>query len=179
MVDIVNQDGEIVEPADVEYAYTRDGRRTVGKEYPNPIPMEAPLGTVPYEDIWVTIRKMVLDHARMEKERSDGEEFDTEEEANDFDVGDDFDPASPWEEHHEPTDPWPQSRAAMELEARIREHRNGGRIDQLRAELSALEEGREWPPKSDSQVEVQSQTLEVTNQAGKKVGEVKPKASDG
>lgn len=28
-----------------------------------------------------------------------GDDFETEEEANDFDIGDDFDPSSPWEEN--------------------------------------------------------------------------------
>lgn len=145
-MEIVNEDGEVIDQDTVEFSYTRKGRHELGKEYPDPRPMEAPLGQAPYEDIWVTIKRMVLDHAKMQAEKEGDEEFDSEDEANDFDVGDDFDPASPWEEHHEPTDPWPMSTAARELEQRIIEHRNKGRIDDLKLELQALQEGKEWPP---------------------------------
>lgn len=142
---IVTEDGEPVSQALLEYSYTRDGRREIGVEFPNPIPVEAPISQQPYEDIWVTIRRMVLDHAAREASSGD-DEMETEEEANDFDVGDDFDPASPWEEVHEPTDPWPMSAAARQLEQAIHEKRAQGRIAILKEELEALEQGKEWPP---------------------------------
>lgn len=145
-MEIVNEDGEIISQETVEYAYTRDGRKEIGKEYPDPRPMELPFGHEPHEPVWEMIRRMVLEHAKQAAEKEEGEEFDTEEEANDFDVGDDYDPASPWEEHHEPTDPWPMSTAARELEQRIIEHRNKGRIEDLKLELEALQAGKEWPP---------------------------------
>lgn len=148
-MDIVNEDGEVISPETVEYAYTREGRHEIGKEYPNPIPMEAPLGAEPYEDIWVTIRRMVLDQARREAAADKEEEFESEEEANDFEVGDDFDPSSPWEEYHEATDPWPMSTAARQLEQAIAEKRNQGRIAVLQQELEALQNGKEWPPKEE------------------------------
>lgn len=145
-MEIVNgYTGEVVSESEVEYAYTREGRKEIGLEFPNPIPMEAPLGQQPYEDIWVTIRRMVLDHARIQAEAGQ-EEMETEDEANDFDVGDDFDPSSPWEEHHEPVDPWPMSSAARQLEQAIAEKRNQGRISVLKEELEALSNGRPWPP---------------------------------
>lgn len=97
------EDGQPVSQALVEFSYTREGRKEIGVEFPNPVPVEAPLGAQPYEDIWVTIRRMVLDQAAREAASPD-DEMETEEEANDFDVGDDFDPASPWEEVHEPTE---------------------------------------------------------------------------
>lgn len=143
---LVTEDGEPVSAALVEYSYTREGRHLIGVEFPNPVPVEAPFAQEPYEDIWVTIQRMVLDRARQEKEANEKEEFETEEEANDFDVGDDFDPASPWEEVHEPTDPWPMSSAARQLEQSIMEERNKGRITLLQDELQALKEGRPWPP---------------------------------
>lgn len=147
MTDIVNEDGEVISPETVEYAYTRAGRKEIGKEYPNPIPMEAPLGYTPHEPIWEMIQRMVLEGARREAVASAEEEFETEEEANDFDTGeDDYDPQSPWEEHHEPTDPWPMSSAARQLEQAIAEKRNAGRISVLKEELEALEQGRPWPP---------------------------------
>lgn len=145
-MDIINEDGEIIHPQTVEYAYTRDGRKEIGKEYPNPIPMELPLGQQPYEDIWVTIKRMVLEHARVQAQAENDEEMETEEEADDFDVGDDYDPTSPWEENHEPTDPWPLSTAARQLEQAIAEKRNASRIATLKQELEALQNGQEWPP---------------------------------
>ena len=144
-MDIVTEDGEIVSPETVEYAYTREGRKEIGKEYPNPVPMEAPIGHVPYEDIWVTMKRLVLDHARRQAEEDRGDEMDSPEEADDFEVGDDYDPASPWEENFEPTDPWPMSTAARQLEQAIAEKRNQGRIAILKEELDALQNGKEWP----------------------------------
>lgn len=148
-MDIINEDGEIISPETVEYAYTREGRKEIGKEYPNPIPVEAPLQAAPYEPVWETIKRLVLDHARREKEGEDGEEMETAEEADDFDVGDDYDPQSPWEEYFEPQDPWPMSTAARQLEQAIAEKRNQGRIAVLKDELEALQNGKEWPPKSE------------------------------
>lgn len=144
---LVTEDGEPVSQALVEFSYTREGRGLVGVEFPNPIPVEAPIPQQPHEPIWEMIKRMVLDHARKEKEGTDQEEYDTEEEANDFDTEEgDFDPASPWEEHHEPTDPWPMSSAARQLEQAIAEKRNQGRISVLQEELEALQNGKEWPP---------------------------------
>lgn len=143
---LVTEDGTPVSQALVEFSYTRDGRGLIGVEFPNPVPMEAPLGQVPHEPIWEMIRRMVLEHTRKEAAGEDEEEFETEEEANDFEVGDDFDPASPWEEVHEPTDPWPMSTAARQLEQAILEKRNQGRISVLKEELEALTQGKEWPP---------------------------------
>lgn len=149
-MDIVTPDGEVISEETVEYSYTRQGRKEIGKEYPNPVPMEAPIGFVPYEPIWETMKRLVLDHARREAIQGNQEEFDTEEEANDFDTGeDDFDPQSPWEEHHEPTDPWPMSTAARQLEQAIAEKRNQGRIAVLKDELEALSNGKPWPPEPD------------------------------
>lgn len=145
-MDIISEDGEIISPETVEYAYTRDGRKEIGKEYPNPVPLELPLGQQPYEDIWVTMKRMVLDHARQQLAMEQDDDLETEDEANDFEVGDDFDPASPWEESFEPTDPWPMSTAARELEQRIHEARSTGRIAELKQELEALQNGQPWPP---------------------------------
>lgn len=146
---LVTGDGEPISQALLEYSYTREGRREIGVEFPNPIPVEAPISQQPYEDVWVTIRRIVLDQAAREASASNEEEMETEEEANDFDVGDDFDPASPWEEVHEPTDPWPMSSAARQLEQAIHEKRSQGRIAILKEELDALQQGKEWPPKPE------------------------------
>lgn len=141
---LVTEDGQPISQALVEFSYTRDGRHLIGTEFPNPVPVEAPISQAPYEDIWVTIRRMVLEQAA--RDAGGPEEFESEEEANDFEVGDDFDPSSPWEEVHEPTDPWPMSSAARQLEQAIAEKRNQGRISVLQDELDALQNGKPWPP---------------------------------
>lgn len=143
---IDGETGEVIAQEKVEESYTREGRRVIGKEFPNPIPMEPPIGYVPYEPIHEQIRRMVLAEAHRQRQEEAGEELDNEEEADDFDVGDDFDPSTPYEENHEPTDPWPMSRAARELEQAIHERRSQGRIDLLRQELEALQNGQPWPP---------------------------------
>lgn len=101
---IVTQDGEILEDHDVVYAYTREGRRVIGKEYPNPVPMEPPLGFVPQEPLHEQIRNMVLREMSAAASR---EELETAEEADDFDIGDDFDPDSPYEMDFDPLGKWP------------------------------------------------------------------------
>lgn len=144
---LTTEDGEPVSAALVEFSYTREGRAAIGVEFPNPTPIEVPLQGPPHEPIWEMIKRMVLDHARREKEGETEEQYETEEEANDFDTDDgDFDPASPWEEVHEPIDPWPMSSAARQLEQAIAEKRNQGRIAVLKEELEAISNGKEWPP---------------------------------
>lgn len=143
---LTTEDGEPISQALLEYSYTREGRHLIGTEFPNPVPVEAPISQAPYEDIWVTIRRMVLDQAQKQASASADDEMESEEEANDFDVDDDFDPASPWEEVHEPTDPWPMSSAARQLEQAINEKRSQGRIAVLQEELDALQKGQPWPP---------------------------------
>lgn len=64
-----------------------------GREKPNPTPMQPPIGykkqpTIA-EQMRAAIRQASLEAAQMGQE--------TEEEANDFDVGEDMEPHSPWE----------------------------------------------------------------------------------
>lgn len=64
-----------------------------GREIPNPVPMDPPVGYVKSPSIADLIRqqiKAVSAEAAMAG-------FETEEEANDFDIGDDDEPHSPWE----------------------------------------------------------------------------------
>lgn len=143
-MDIVDREtGQVLSPEEVEFAYTREGRHKVGKEYPNPEPLAPPIGWVPQKPIHEQIRDMVL---REISAAAESEGMETAEEADDFEVGDDYDPSTPYEEYFEPVDPWPASRAVAELESKIAEKRAGSRITALRAELEALENGRPWPP---------------------------------
>lgn len=88
------------------FAYSRDGRRTFGQEIPNPIPLEPPLGFVPSLPIHEIIRQQIL---RSMSDAAEREGFEGPDDAEDFDVGDDYDPVSPHEEMWDPQGPfWPQ-----------------------------------------------------------------------
>lgn len=151
MDDHVLSDGQVLTPEEyaalAEKAATREGRHALGQEFPNPVPVAPPIGFVPTEPVHVLMQRMVLAEVRRQREAELGEEVDSEEDAEDFEVGDDYDPSTPYEYDFDPRDPWPMSAAARELEARIQEHRNRSRILQLHDELDALQNGRPWPPK--------------------------------
>jgi len=72
-----------------------------GREILDGRPMEPPVGYNPQPSLMDKIRKMVHDaQIQRDLEKAGVETFD---EANDFDVGDDYDPSSPWEQYYEPT----------------------------------------------------------------------------
>lgn len=72
---------------------------TEGKEIPDPVPMQAPLGLRRQPTLAERIRDAVRsENWARERERAGEETF---EEADDFDVGDDYDPSSPYEEMFE------------------------------------------------------------------------------
>lgn len=149
--EVVTPEGEIVSAETVEYSYTREGRHEVGKEYPNPIPIAPPIGWVPSDPVHEVMARMVAREFQRQREAElGGEEVDSPEEADDFDIGEDFDPQAPYEHDFEPTMPWPATRAALELEQQINERRNQSRIATLRAELEAISNGRPWPPEQPS-----------------------------
>jgi len=145
-MEIVNEDGEVISSETVEYSYTREGRREIGKEFPNPTPIAPPIGWVPAEPIHEQIARMVMRGVQEQLSRERGEELESAEEADDFEIGDDYDPSAPYEHDFEPQAPWPASRAVRELEQAIAEERNRTRIASLRQELDALSNGRPWPP---------------------------------
>lgn len=108
--EVMTPDGEVLSAETVAFSYTRQGRHEIGKEYPNPTPMEPPIGYVPSVPIYEQIRQMV----RRELSQAAADEgFETMEEADDFDVDDDFDPSTPYEEAFEPQSPWPPSSEAV------------------------------------------------------------------
>lgn len=69
-----------------------------GRELPDHRPMEPPVGYSPSPSIAEMIKTMVTNAMVQQQLAAQGEE--TFEEANDFDVGDDVDPESPYEEHY-------------------------------------------------------------------------------
>lgn len=69
-----------------------------GHEMPNPTPMQPPVGYRRQKTIAEQMREMIR-QASLEAAQAGAE---TEEEANDFDVGEDMEPSSPWESDFEP-----------------------------------------------------------------------------
>lgn len=83
-----------------------------GHEIPDPVPMEPPLGYRRTPSLAEQIRM----HIRSEALRRAAEEagYETFEEADDFDVGDDYDPTSPYEEVFDPAPDSADADAAFE-----------------------------------------------------------------
>lgn len=84
---------KVVRPQKTEYM--RDGR-----EYPDPTPVAPPIGFVRQPTLAETMRQMVRSEALKRAARESG--METFEEADDFEIGDDYDPKSPYEEVFEP-----------------------------------------------------------------------------
>lgn len=85
-----------------------------GREIPSPLPMAPPVGFVRQPSLSEQIRAMVRsEKLRQEAEAAGAETF---EEADDFDIGDDFEPSSPYEANFDPMTP--AERAALESQGR-------------------------------------------------------------
>lgn len=69
-----------------------------GSEKLDSTPMQPPVGYNPQPSMFEVMRKMIQDHQRELQERG----FETAEEADDFDVDDDYDPTSPYEHEFDP-----------------------------------------------------------------------------
>jgi len=69
-----------------------------GHEIPNPTPMQPPVGYRKQPTLAEQMRQMI----RMASHEAAQMGAETEEEANDFDVGEDMEPHSPWESDFEP-----------------------------------------------------------------------------
>lgn len=87
-----------------------------GREIPDPTPMQPPIGYNRQPSLAEQMRAMILSEQLAQEARAAGHE--TFEEADDFDVGDDFDAErhSPYEANFDPMTP--QERAALSTEGR-------------------------------------------------------------
>lgn len=89
-----------------------------GHEMPDPTPMAPPVGYVQTPSLSDQIRAMVIS----EKLRAEAEEagMETFEEADDFEVGEDYEPSSPYEDIFEPLpDVPPETKRMKELAQHI------------------------------------------------------------
>lgn len=93
-----------------------------GKFYGNPVPLEPPIGYKKTPSLHEQIRDMV----RSEKLRQEVEAagFETMDEADDFEVGDDYDPTSPYEYNFDPVHRAEVDRRFDERDALIEETPN-------------------------------------------------------
>lgn len=83
-----------------------------GHEIPDPTPMAPPVGFKPQPSMVEIVRAQIAgERLRQEAEAAGLETF---EEADDFDVQDDFDPSSPYEEMFDPAPARPRFRTAQE-----------------------------------------------------------------
>lgn len=97
-----------------------------GAERPNPTPMAPPIGWKPSDPLHKRIREMIISERLRQEAAAAG--METLDEADDFDVGDDYDPASPYEEHFDPIGYEPgAARAAVEEHQAAVQARNAPR----------------------------------------------------
>ncbi|UDN67493.1 hypothetical protein [robinz microvirus RP_32] len=80
-----------------------------GREIPNPLPLAPPVGYKKSPTIAEQMRQMI----RMASYEAAHAGAETEEEANDFDVGEDFDPSTPYEHDFE-MDPAMEAMLALQ-----------------------------------------------------------------
>ncbi|UDN67826.1 hypothetical protein [robinz microvirus RP_139] len=80
------------------------GRRldSQGRELPDPTVMAPPLGYIAQPPLHELIRLMVIQEHERVAALSNGDEIESPDEADDFDVDDEFDPSSPYEENFNP-----------------------------------------------------------------------------
>lgn len=83
-----------------------------GREIPDPTPMAPPVGFRPAPSLSDQIREMVRSERLAREVAESGHE--SFEEADDFDVGDDYEPNTPFEEHFDP-----QGRSSFEPLAEV------------------------------------------------------------
>lgn len=88
-----------------------------GRELPDPTPLAPPVGYNRQPSISEQIRDMVRSEALRAAAEAGGVE--TFEEADDFDVGDDFDPSSPYEQQFDPVSVSELRRRAKEAQDKL------------------------------------------------------------
>lgn len=77
-----------------------DVKLTEGRELPSPMPVAPPIGYKRQESMFDIVRRMISEERVRQAFMQDG--LETPEEADDFDVDDDFEPSSPYEHNFDP-----------------------------------------------------------------------------
>lgn len=128
---VVDRDtGEVLEVQDSKVNIHHEGRQErprlravflddLGRELVDPTPVAPPLGYKKQPSIFELQRQQIALHHRLYAE---DREFETFEESEDFDVADDVDPTSPWENDFDP----PMSEVRLAIEAHKRAQAQAG-----------------------------------------------------
>jgi len=85
----------------------------LGREIPDPRPMQPPVGYKKQPSMFEMIREATKREVALYAANREPESF---EESDDFDIDDDVDPSSPWENDFDP--PWSEVRQAIEQNRR-------------------------------------------------------------
>lgn len=94
---------EVTDPESGETIYVNSkGKRQTkdGREIPDPTPMAPPLGYKDTPSMFEQMRALI--HSEKLKAAAEEMGVETPEEGDDFDVGDDYDPSSPYEHNFDP-----------------------------------------------------------------------------
>lgn len=86
-------------PENLQPKTSADYLDATGREKPSNVPIAPPIGYVKQPTLVERMRQMIATEMSL-RAQADGQE--TFEEADDFEVGDDYDPTSPYEETFEP-----------------------------------------------------------------------------
>lgn len=114
-------------------------RHKGGREHLNPVPLEPPLGYRREPSLAEQIRQQI----RLEKLRQWEAEFEeeTEEEADDFHVEDEFEPMSPHENDHVPTIA-ELKKQAVEINEKIKQEQRRKAVEDYKREKGEVPEPR-------------------------------------
>lgn len=101
--------GEIIEHVEGgRYRRRDDFIDDLGREIPDPRPMQPPIGYKKQPSMFELIREATAREVALYAANREPESL---EESEDFDVDDDYDPTSPWENDFDP--PWSEVRQAI------------------------------------------------------------------
>lgn len=120
----------------------RRGKNNVNKEGAeklDPTPMAPPIGYKPQPSIAELVRAMIVSEKLKAEAAAMGAE--TFEESEDFDVDDDYDPSSPWENDFDPP--------LREIRTAVDEERERRRLDALKQAVEAEKGGAGGTPPAE------------------------------
>lgn len=112
-----------------------------GREIPDPLPLEPPIGYKRSPTIAEQLRAMVQGEALAYAARNAGKE--TFEEADDFDVDDEFDPRSPYEVIFEPPPTWDDRATKLGELIETGRRKAAAHLDEAEKKKKAREKARE------------------------------------
>lgn len=111
----------------------------LGREVPDPVPVAPPVGYVRQKSLVEQIREMIRSEKLRDAAVAGG--YETFEEADDFEVGEDFEPSSPYEGDFEPV---------ADINRDIMSAADKAKQDKLKKAVEAAQEPAPEPPAPSS-----------------------------